>query len=413
MITNQSGSVMARYKDISVFEGLAPLRFFAAFLVVMHHSEVIKKKHGLYNLEWLALFRNGGNAVTFFFVLSGFLITYLLLKEDKRTGTINISTFYLKRVLRIWPLYYLLIAIGTIVLPFAFHVFAIPYETPYSLNQVWYYFVFFVPGLVTFLYGHHFLEFLWSIGVEEVFYVVWPLLFRFFRRNLLTVLLFTILLKVVLMILAFFFAPDNSIFSYMVYTFSFESIAIGGLGAYFVFNSEKPLSGLFIYKKVPQTIIYSVLVVFLFGLPDTQNAMWRIAFCTPIASSIFIDFLFLYLIAGVSVVDNNIIRLRSKTLSYLGNISYGIYMYHMLVVFAVVQFFKKYLAAMEPMQSTIVYYAILTSGVILLSAISKATFENYFLRLKPKAEGGGRSKHGVSLKKYWQPKPLQVKRTLQ
>lgn len=64
------------------------------------------------NFEWLGLFRNGGHAVTFFFVLSGFLITYLLLKERERMGTIKVKKFYLKRVLRIWPLYFLLIFIG-------------------------------------------------------------------------------------------------------------------------------------------------------------------------------------------------------------------------------------------------------------------------------------------------------------
>jgi len=94
------------YKNIVVFQGLNSLRFIAASLVVMHHSETIKKKNGIENLEWLGLFRNGSNAVTFFFVLSGFLITYLLLKESDKTGSVCVKNFYLKRILRIWPLYF-------------------------------------------------------------------------------------------------------------------------------------------------------------------------------------------------------------------------------------------------------------------------------------------------------------------
>ena len=172
------------FRNISLFEGLNTLRFFAAFLVVMHHSEVIKLKNGIDNLEWLSLFRNGNNAVTFFFVLSGFLITYLLLKECGKTGKIRVRNFYLKRVLRIWPLYFLLVAIGTVALPAAFSILNIDYAMPYSLSQSWYYYVFFLPGLVTFFYGHHLLEPLWSIGVEEVFYLIWAPLFKINKRKI-------------------------------------------------------------------------------------------------------------------------------------------------------------------------------------------------------------------------------------
>ncbi len=130
------------YKNITLFPGLNALRFIAAFLVVLHHGETIKRKYEMDNFEWLELFRNGGYAVTFFFVLSGFLITYLLLKEGERTGTVKVKNFYLKRVLRIWPLYFLLIFIGTLLLPYLFSVFQIDYEMPYNLRQTWFYFLF-------------------------------------------------------------------------------------------------------------------------------------------------------------------------------------------------------------------------------------------------------------------------------
>lgn len=71
---------MTNYKNISLFEGLNSLRFFAAFLVVMHHSETIRHKNGLPNLNGLGLFKDGGFGCNFLCKLSG-LITYLLLKE--------------------------------------------------------------------------------------------------------------------------------------------------------------------------------------------------------------------------------------------------------------------------------------------------------------------------------------------
>ena len=186
---------MLDFKNIVKFEGLNALRGIAALLVVLHHGEALKATNGIENFEWLGLFRNGGNAVTFFFVLSGFLITYLLLKEHDRTGTIKVKTFYLKRSLRIWPLYFLLVFIGTIGVALVMPLLNLPYELPYTLGQTWYYFLFFVPGLVTFYYGHHFLEPLWSIGVEEVFYLLWAPLFKWSKIKILRLILFVLILK--------------------------------------------------------------------------------------------------------------------------------------------------------------------------------------------------------------------------
>src|SRR4029079_18911166 len=112
-----------------------------------------------------------------------------------KTNNISIRTFYLKRILRIWPLYFLLVFIGTIALPIVFKFLGVAYEMPYTLAQSWFYFVFFLPGLVTFYWGHHFLEPLWSIGVEECFYLLWAPLFKFVKRNILELLFSIIAIK--------------------------------------------------------------------------------------------------------------------------------------------------------------------------------------------------------------------------
>ncbi|MFS8081855.1 MAG: acyltransferase family protein [Ginsengibacter sp.] len=372
---------MSTYKNISFFRGLNSLRFFAAFLVVIHHSETIRQKNGFKNFEWLGFFRNGNNAVTFFFVLSGFLITYLLLKENYKKGTISVKNFYLKRILRIWPLYFLLVIIGTLILPEFFKIVNIPYEMPYSFSQVWPYFTFFLPGLVTFFFGHHLLEPLWSIGVEEIFYLVWAPLFKIFKnRNILLILTSIISLKIILMISTYF--VKNELFDYIVNTFSFEAMAIGGLGAYFIFNRKKLLSNSLLYKKPLQVLIYIFLAIYLIFDENINNTAWNLIFKSPVVSKLLIDCLFLYLIIGVSLVEGSIIKLRSKLFSYLGEISYGIYMYHMLIIFAVILFLKKYLLNLNPILSAVIFYVIVTLLVILVSAISKVAFENYFLKLK-------------------------------
>jgi len=373
------------YKNITRFQGLNSLRFIAAFLVVMHHSETIRNKNGIANFEWLGLFRNGGNAVTFFFVLSGFLITYLLLRERGKSGTIKIKKFYLKRILRIWPLYFLLVLIGTILLPLAFSILNVNYEMPYTLGQTWFYFLFFLPGLVTFFFGHHFLEPLWSIGVEEVFYLLWAPLFKISKNKILILLISVILVKIFLNLLGFL-VIHNELFNYIITTFKFEAMAIGGIGAYYVYTRGESIDQLFIFKVSVQIIMLLTIIFYLTFHPNIDNTYWNTIFKTPILSSLIIDFLFLYLIICVSVVNKSIINLKSKTLSFLGEISYGIYMYHMLAIFIAIFFLKKYLIQMSSPCSHLVYYSVITILTIIMSTLSKYLFENYFLNLKSRLD---------------------------
>jgi peptidoglycan/LPS O-acetylase OafA/YrhL len=371
------------YQNISTFKGLNSLRFIAAFLVLMHHSESIKKKSGLESFDWLGLFRNGGNAVTFFFVLSGFLITYLLLKENKQTGHVSIKNFYLKRVLRIWPLYFLLVLTGTVIIPIVFSVAHINYQMPYTLGETWYYFVFFLPGLVTLFFGHHLLEPLWSIGVEEVFYLIWAPLFKFCRKSILTLLISVIIIKLILRILCLHYI-QNELFNYIVSTFQFEAMAIGGLGAYFIYTKGNLITRLKIFNIPSQLLIIFTLLTFLVFHSNIDFMLWNVIFKTPILSSIILDILFLYLIICVSVIDQSIINIESKTLSYLGEISYGIYMYHVLIIFTTLQLLKNQLLQLSSPWSHIAFYAIVSALTILTAALSKRIFEDYFLKMKTK-----------------------------
>lgn len=371
------------YKNISLFKGLNALRFIAAFLVVIHHVESIRIKNGMENLAWLGLFRNGGNGVTFFFVLSGFLITYLLLKECHKTETINIKKFYFKRILRIWPLYFLLIAIGTILLPLAFSLLNIDYVFPYTLNETWFYWLFFLPGLVTFFYGHHFLEPLWSIGVEEVFYLIWAPLFKIGKRYILSILISVILIKSIANVLALTII-HNELINYLIGMFTIEAMSVGGLGAYFVYTRGNLINRMVIFRIPAQIIIFSIILLYLFFHINIDQFLFNTIFKTPIASPMLINFLFLYVIICVSLVDNSIIKLRNKQLSFLGEISYGIYMYHMLVIFATILFLKNSLAQINHPWDHIVFYLIIVSFTILISSLSKYLFENPFLRLKNK-----------------------------
>jgi peptidoglycan/LPS O-acetylase OafA/YrhL len=112
---------------------------------------------------------NGEMGVTVFFVLSGFLITTLLLKELRKTGRLSIKTFYVRRAFRIWPAFYLMVA----VVVFLGVIKAIPL-TAGEVASAGLFFWNYYPHGVTWFLGHT-----WSLAVEEQFYFVWPLLLKF------------------------------------------------------------------------------------------------------------------------------------------------------------------------------------------------------------------------------------------
>ena len=114
-------------KEKSVyFPNLNSLRFIAALLVIVHHVEQIRMMFGMENsFENKTIELIGRMGVVLFFVLSGFLISYLLLAEKEFTGEINIKNFYIRRVLRIWPLYFFIIILALFIMP-EFHFFTFP-----------------------------------------------------------------------------------------------------------------------------------------------------------------------------------------------------------------------------------------------------------------------------------------------
>src|SRR5690349_4366985 len=103
------------------FENLDGLRFFCFLFVFFFHSfhtefDYIKSTDFYQHIK-KDIFGNGNLGVNFFFVLSGFLITYLLIEEKELNSQIDIKKFWIRRILRIWPLFYLCVIIGFFIFP--------------------------------------------------------------------------------------------------------------------------------------------------------------------------------------------------------------------------------------------------------------------------------------------------------
>jgi peptidoglycan/LPS O-acetylase OafA/YrhL len=138
--------------------GLDGLRAIAVAWVVWHHTAQ--------PLDWLPLTQNGFLGVDVFFVLSGFLINTLLLRERQRTGRISLRDFYIRRSLRIFPLYYAVVA-----LVFGYAMWRGSAASRESLLDDLPYLLTYTSNWVS---GESILKITWSLSVEEQFYLVWP-----------------------------------------------------------------------------------------------------------------------------------------------------------------------------------------------------------------------------------------------
>lgn len=366
------------------FPNLNSIRFFAALAVIIHHIELTKywfHQPNIYTTSFVGgVF--GQLGIILFFVLSGFLITFLLLEEQKRTDSISIKKFYIRRILRIWPLYYLIVILGLFVLP-KVHFFDVPdisshvHEHFFSKTLM---FLSFFPDLAYAIYEPvPYAEQSWSVGVEEQFYLIWPLLIALVIRRkktlsmLIGVIVFYASVKIASTI-AYDMHPENKVFEEIYYfwnNFCIDCMAIGGIGAYLLFyKKEKVLNVLF--NRYLQIGLYILLaVVTVKGL------------AVPMFNYEFYALIFVVLILNLAANKRSVLNLEFKPLNYLGKISYGLYMYHNIILVVVLKFVLYYSGvALNSLTGNLIYYGLAISTTILVASLSYRFIERPFIRAK-------------------------------
>jgi peptidoglycan/LPS O-acetylase OafA/YrhL len=371
--------------DRVYFPNLNGLRFIAALMVIIHHIEQFKSIYSLpnnFSSTTIQIF--GELGVVLFFVLSGFLITYLLLEEENKTGSILIRSFYVRRILRIWPLYFLIVILALLVLP-NIPMFVVPgydqAEIYTDLPGKIFLYLFFLPNLVSPLFGIvPYASLTWSIGTEEQFYLTWPVLLKNIKKYRL-VLMFLILFGYLLVARALYssrtdFLPFKYELTAFWSIFNIDCMAIGGFFA------------LLLHAKNSLLKFFQNKYLFYFALGFTSILLYR-GIYFPILTVNDIKFEYLYkefyaLWFGIIILNfasnrEILIRLESKILRYLGKISYGLYMYHpicIVLALNIALFFKQ--------TSDWMLYPLSLLTVILLAGTSYKYFETYFLRFKEK-----------------------------
>ncbi len=319
----------------------------------------------------------GSVPVTLFFVLSGFLITTLLLQEKKRTNNIHVKAFYIRRMLRIWPLYYFILALAFLFIPALFPEMAngISYQTV-LLN------VFF---LNNFALGFHsmapFAAHLWTIGVEEQFYLSWPWLVKKIPgRKLLLAILATFFFYSSIKLVLQLYAQHNewlSMFSFGWNYSKFNCIITGAfIAALFAKANEVGIKLqqilCFLYLKTTQVLTALVLLFLL-----TINALGYLQLPQQVYAT-----LFAIVVLNAATNTQTIFVLKSKWLTYLGKISFGIYMYHYMIAEIFVRKAAPLLIAKPLWLQTLIIYIPVYVLTIFVAHISYRYFESYFLKLK-------------------------------
>jgi peptidoglycan/LPS O-acetylase OafA/YrhL len=373
--------VQAEPKKPIYFPDLDGWRFVAFLAVFLFHAfytdnESIRNETAYIVIKRLTV--NGTLGVEFFFVLSGFLIIYLLIAEREQTGLIDIRKFYLRRVLRIFPLYYLCLFIGFVLLPYSrSYLGSQQYATP-----DWRYYIFFFSNFdgATEHLGpvEATLGVLWSVSIEEQFYLTVPFILllvslRWYPWLFISGIAVSLVFRALNL--------DNEILLSR-HTLSFTgNLAIGGLAAYCSISSSRFVK---YFKDLNPYVIkcFYVLIGVMFffqGEIFALNSRMQI-FQVPVMAA-----LFGFIILEQVYSKNSFFKMRNnRVFSVLGRYTYGLYCLHVLAMAI------GHMVVTKMSMNTTIWHIILIEtpfnlGLALIIAyISYTFYEAPFLRLKAK-----------------------------
>lgn len=343
------------------FGSLDGLRFLCITAVIWHHTPGSSK---FVDISMLTV--RGHVGVDFFFVLSGFLITTLLLREEASKGRFNLRGFYWRRALRILPVYYLVVGLA------AFNEIVLNGETG-SVALLPYY-IFFLSNFLT----EHitFLDPTWSLSVEEQYYLIWPTLLLLLPRRWIAPLLLGLIAIHLVAALALFDRIGVTAIEAGPLLIGLgdatPAILMGSLAAIVLNNSVgfarvAPL----LHAKITPWLCFGLLIFALVSLPDVLRG-WPNLVVHGLMTSM--------LISLVVREDNGMIRmLKLLPIVRIGQISYGIYLYHMFTHGVMLIVFTR-LGVNSSALFFITYYVL----TILIAELSFRTYEAWFLNLRHK-----------------------------
>lgn len=369
---------MTPLKNAFHFKGLDGLRCIGTFIVLFHHIELGKNVFDIPSISKYYMETGTGQAsMTMFFVLSGFLIFYLLINERKKTGIVEVKKFYRKRISRIWPVYYILV-LAVIFLFSNNNWFSSPTPSVHAgdYNNVVSLYLFHLPNFrIFFTSSFVLLIHLWSLGAEEQFYALSPWLIKK-STNYLKTFVFIIILKVgvkLMVALAYRILPISSEslmflkqLEIFLFKFPIEAFAVGGIIAYlFIEKKEKVLN--YLYQPYVQWIN---ILLLLLTVPLSHRSE---------SLHLLVALNFAIIIVNMTGNSKPLFMLDNKYSNYIGQISYGIYMYQIPLVYLILNVFKPYYSTDHIVLWNILYYSTCTLLSIVTAIFSYEFIERKFI----------------------------------
>jgi peptidoglycan/LPS O-acetylase OafA/YrhL len=364
-------------KYIPQFDGL---RGIAILVVLLAHLTYLN------GIEFAQLFKYGRTGVDLFFVLSGFLITGILLDTKELPG--YFKNFYARRALRIWPPYYGILFLFFVLFPILFprHLFLTdrktwPYFVTYTQN-LFYHFDFSIPLSPT-----------WSLAVEEQYYMIWaPVVFLFGRKSLRNILLGMIVFSLCFRVASFYAGARND----FVHNFTLcrlEPLAAGGLAALWLRSA----------KCTPVKWARGGMMALTVGLAGIALALVDWGPAVPVYTYPFLASTFAGLLALSLTADpqNSFVgrALTQRWLVYTGRISYGVYLIHVPIFIGVDVAARRFwgTAHFSGVRQTLMICAAF-AAVFVVASISWFCFERPILRLKDYFRSGKPTLEAVEAK---------------
>jgi len=373
---------VAHSENKRYFPNLNGIRCIAALLVVFHHLEQAKHAFGIANFYDVTIIKHAGRlGVGLFFVLSGFLITYLLLEEKGRFGDVDAKKFYLRRVFRIWPIYFLIIGLSFFVFPHIDLLYfpdaneKLAHDVAPRLALLF----LVLPNYAFVLYDlPYWCAQTWSIGVEEQFYYLWPWIIKYPKKSGRILFLFLFVTAALLLGGAYLLDKTDeekiSAITTFLGQFRIQTMALGGLCAYLVYTQKTQILD-FVFRKDVQIVVYSLLAILFFsGIHFTGFLELYALF-------------FSFFVLNVSCNKNTIINLENKVMSYLGKISYGLYIYHVFVIVFIINALRTFSPQINGTTYQIVLYILTFVLSVAVTALSYNYFEKPLLAFKDRHFG--------------------------
>jgi peptidoglycan/LPS O-acetylase OafA/YrhL len=319
------------------FPALDGLRFLAFLLVLFHHVSFYLGDTSS-SIFWTFLSKNGWVGVDIFFVLTGFLITILFLTERKNQSKFAFKDFFIRRSLRILPLYFLAFVAAFFLLP---TLFLLIFDK-YNLN----------PGTVEYMKGSlpwylmlagnwyvvlngfgdsRLISILWAVCTDIQFYLVWPFIL-FFVRNFKTGILISLIIIACSMLYRWYLVNSGVPYPaiYVNTLARLDTFMFGAIIGFLIFYKDNLMGKIKLFYSWPLPILVVILlIVYMYFATLVDRQAIRHSVLGYTITGILSAFIILFCIKSKSFLVS---FLNDRIIAFLGRISYGLYIWHILAI---------------------------------------------------------------------------------